>query len=420
MNKVNRKISAFTLTELLVAILVVGVLTGATVGVVQKAKQKAIEMRAPVDIHEMKTALEEYHSDHGSYPPGGIENLTKALEPYMNADPKNIKDGKAIDPWGNPYIYDNPGKINPGGGYDLYSGGRPGAHSIPITTIPRSTSIGKALTSSGTTTTSSGSTAGSGWVLYKFDNPDVLTATPNSGYVHLAWLTMASGSKQATGYNVYRSTALNGSYDKINSQPLKTTEYIDKVPMNDTPYFYKLQAVFSDGWSELSNAVNVTPASDNIYSQKIALAFDALSGSVSGANIAADITKYNVPILFGYVDPSANAVAWFSSALEAIMINVTEKDYSKNVHAALLAHEGTHTQWHFDKTLGTPTPDGTPRSDNSIDQEYNAFLNNTAVWNELKGGETNANLDSWAATIGLGEAAAKADIRITYSDLPEY
>lgn len=52
-------------------------------------------------------------------------------------------------------------------------------------------------------------------------------------------------------YNVYRGTSLNGIFFKLNDNPLKTNQYIDKVlSLNpNTNYWYKIStvAIFSDG-----------------------------------------------------------------------------------------------------------------------------------------------------------------------------
>jgi len=399
MNKLKKKVSAFTLTEVLVAVAIAGILIGLAVGAIHKARQKAVEARAPVDIHDMKIALEQYNADHGAYPPSGNKNLVLAAEPYTEINPKNIKDGEFIDPWGKPYNYENPGRINPGG-YDLTPGGGPGGIS-PGAGLP----------------------GGGGGILPQI-NPNVLVATPNNGFVHLGWPSVTNGLVEATDYNIYRSLTSEGSYDKLTSQAMNINDWIDKVPANDTTYYYKLQAVFGNGVSALSNPVSATPTSNNEYSLMADRALSALGSSSAGAGIAADISKYNVPVLFGYRDPAKNTLAWFSPYWGAIMINA-DTGYSQNAYAALLAHEGTHLQWYLDKTLGTPTGDGTPRSYNSIDQEYHAFSNGAAVWKELKNGELNRELDEVVKMIGLGEQSAKDQIRSIYNngssdDLKEY
>ena len=76
-----------------------------------------------------------YQGDVGVYPPTGNAELVKALTdggannsdwlgPYMEFKQDEMKDGEAIDSWGQPYIYTS---INGGSpthrprSYDLYS-----------------------------------------------------------------------------------------------------------------------------------------------------------------------------------------------------------------------------------------------------------------------------------------------------------
>ena len=113
----------FTAFEFMISLAVISILFFFTSAIACKTKQKAVEARLHVDIHEIKTALEEYNLDHGTYPPAGIENLVNALRPYIKFQPKYLKDGKFIDPWGNPYIYYFPSK-NGRLDYDLYSLGK--------------------------------------------------------------------------------------------------------------------------------------------------------------------------------------------------------------------------------------------------------------------------------------------------------
>jgi general secretion pathway protein G len=74
----------------------------------------------------IKTALSMFEVDNGYFPRGrdGLQALmVKPREaqnwrgPYLEKAP--------VDPWNNPYVYENPGKKNPTG-YDLYSKGQTG------------------------------------------------------------------------------------------------------------------------------------------------------------------------------------------------------------------------------------------------------------------------------------------------------
>lgn len=115
----------FTLVEILVVIIIIGLLAALVgprlFGKVGVAKQKA----AKAQIELFGTALDAFRLDVGRYPtteeglkalrekPSGVE---KWDGPYL---PKEIP----LDPWGRPYVYRSPGEH---GEYDLISYGRDG------------------------------------------------------------------------------------------------------------------------------------------------------------------------------------------------------------------------------------------------------------------------------------------------------
>ncbi len=115
----------FTLVEILVVIIIIGLLAALVgprlFGKVGVAKQKA----AKAQIELFGTALDAFRLDVGRYPtteeglkalrekPSGVE---KWDGPYL---PKEIP----LDPWGRPYVYRSPGEH---GDYDLISYGRDG------------------------------------------------------------------------------------------------------------------------------------------------------------------------------------------------------------------------------------------------------------------------------------------------------
>lgn len=118
----NKK--GFTLVELLVVMVIIGLLA-ALVGPrlfpkLGKGKQAA----AKAQIELLGQALDQYRLDTGSYPTTeqGLNALVtnpgveKWEGPYL-------KKGLPLDPWGRPYIYQQPGSH---GEYDLFSYGRDG------------------------------------------------------------------------------------------------------------------------------------------------------------------------------------------------------------------------------------------------------------------------------------------------------
>jgi general secretion pathway protein G len=115
----------FTLVELLVVIVILGLLA-ALVGPrlfpkVGKGKQAAA--RAQIEL--LGQALDQFSLDTGSYPTSG-EGLNALLtNPGSDDwDGPYLKKGIPLDPWKRPYYYQSPGTNRD---YDLYSYGRDGS-----------------------------------------------------------------------------------------------------------------------------------------------------------------------------------------------------------------------------------------------------------------------------------------------------
>src|SRR5262249_9066036 len=85
----------FTLIELIVVILVIGLLATIVVQNLRSATDKAKRVKAQADISQIKSALDRYYLDAGSYPSSeqGLPSLIAA--PSTGKDPTD---------WGGPYI----------------------------------------------------------------------------------------------------------------------------------------------------------------------------------------------------------------------------------------------------------------------------------------------------------------------------
>lgn len=87
--------------------------------------------------------------------------------------------------------------------------------------------------------------------------PTSLNATSlSTSEIKLAW----SASIGADAYNIYRADSPGSTYVKINSLPVKTTNYKDAALEADTTYYYKVSAISNKGETVLSNAVSATTA----------------------------------------------------------------------------------------------------------------------------------------------------------------
>jgi len=97
--------------------------------------------------------------------------------------------------------------------------------------------------------------------------------------VFLSW---SDNPNPVIGYNIYRTTTSHSNYQKLNSNPLIQTSYIDRNLDGDTNYFYAITAVDSLG-NESNFSKEVTDNERSSYpSRKSAINKD-ISSSIRGA-----------------------------------------------------------------------------------------------------------------------------------------
>ena len=125
----ERKQGGFTLIEIMVVVVILGILAALVVPQVMNRPDQAKVTVAKGDIKAIGAALDMYKLDNYSYPSTqqGLDALVE--KPSGNPQPKNWnRDGylKRVpkDPWGNEYQYLSPG--TKGGQCDLYSYGADG------------------------------------------------------------------------------------------------------------------------------------------------------------------------------------------------------------------------------------------------------------------------------------------------------
>jgi general secretion pathway protein G len=119
----KRNEAGFTLIELMVVIVIIGLLSTFVVLNVLPAQDTAMVEKAKADVALLEQAVEMYRLDNLSYPTieQGLEALVTA--PAELASPERYrKDGYVrrlpTDPWGSPYQYVQPGEH---GAFDIYS-----------------------------------------------------------------------------------------------------------------------------------------------------------------------------------------------------------------------------------------------------------------------------------------------------------
>lgn len=104
----------FTLIELMVVILIIGLLATIVVQNLRGATDKAKRIKAEADISAFKTALDRYYLDNGSYPTTDQGLAALVAAPTTGKIPTDYPEGGYIekvpnDPWGNPYFYQSDG-----------------------------------------------------------------------------------------------------------------------------------------------------------------------------------------------------------------------------------------------------------------------------------------------------------------------
>ena len=119
----------FTLVELMVVIVIIGLLATIVIINVLPSQDRAMAQKARSDVALLEQALEMYRLDNMSYPRAqqGLNALVSA--PSGLAQAGRYRQGGYIkklpdDPWGAPYVYANPGAH--GGPFDITSLGADG------------------------------------------------------------------------------------------------------------------------------------------------------------------------------------------------------------------------------------------------------------------------------------------------------
>lgn len=119
------KFNGFTLIEVMVVVVILSILAAIVVPKIMDRPEQARITKAKSDIRALEAALNLYRLDNMIYPTTdqGLEALVS--KPTDSPEPRNWKEGGyldrlPVDPWGNPYLFLNPGTQ---GVIDIYSAG---------------------------------------------------------------------------------------------------------------------------------------------------------------------------------------------------------------------------------------------------------------------------------------------------------
>jgi general secretion pathway protein G len=114
MTRRYRAQDGFTLIEMMVVILIIGLLALMIVPRLKGVADRAKRTKAQADISELKQALDRYYLDNGSYPTSDQGLQALITPPTSGRVPTNYEEGGYIeklpdDPWGHPYVYQSDG-----------------------------------------------------------------------------------------------------------------------------------------------------------------------------------------------------------------------------------------------------------------------------------------------------------------------
>jgi len=119
--------SGFTLIEMLLVLVILATLAAIVIPKFSGRTKQAKVTATQAQISNFETVLEAFEVDNGYYPKGsgGLQDLIDQPNDAQNWRGPYLKKGIPLDPWGNPYTYEYPGKKNQSG-YDIMSMGPDG------------------------------------------------------------------------------------------------------------------------------------------------------------------------------------------------------------------------------------------------------------------------------------------------------
>ncbi|AYD45053.1 type II secretion system major pseudopilin GspG [Yersinia rochesterensis] len=121
----NIKYNGFTLLEMMVIVIILGLLASLTVPSLMENKSRADQQKALSDIAAIENALDMYKLDNGYYPTESQGVISLVIKPTDLPIPRIYPSNGYIrrlpkDPWGNSYQMKNPGQYED---IDIFSAG---------------------------------------------------------------------------------------------------------------------------------------------------------------------------------------------------------------------------------------------------------------------------------------------------------
>jgi len=118
----NNSAQGFSLIELLVVLVILGLIAGLVVPNIMGRGEDAKSRAAVAEVQRLSMAVDEFYLDTGRAP-RELSELTERPGSVSNWNGPYVNDSNLNDPWGNPYNYRFPGEQRD---FDIYSHGRDG------------------------------------------------------------------------------------------------------------------------------------------------------------------------------------------------------------------------------------------------------------------------------------------------------
>lgn len=115
--------AGYTLFEIMLVLGIIAILVGSAIYLLVGNVDTAREQRVDADIQAISTQLQVYEMMNFTYPSTqqGLEALvTRPTTEPLPQRWRRLLESVPLDPWGTPYQYAYPGRLN-ADGYDLYS-----------------------------------------------------------------------------------------------------------------------------------------------------------------------------------------------------------------------------------------------------------------------------------------------------------
>lgn len=130
------KQSGFSLIEIMVVVVILGILASIVVPKIISRPDEARVVKAKQDVLSIQNALDLYKLDNGTYPTTDQGLMALVEKPTSNPTPRDWKQYlKSLpkDPWSRDYLYLNPGEHSEVDVFTYGASGQPGGTGINAT-----------------------------------------------------------------------------------------------------------------------------------------------------------------------------------------------------------------------------------------------------------------------------------------------